>query len=370
MDSVTLILFILGFVLLIVGAEFLVRGASTLAIAVGISPLVVGLTVVAYGTSAPELAVTIDASLEGRSGIALGNIVGSNISNILLVLGLAATVGPLVVKKQLVRQEIPLMIFISILVLLMGLDGKIGFVDGLIFVTGAISYTVYVIRKSRQDIKRIHETYGDAIEQEQERVQGAPQFLLQVGFIAIGLVMLVVGADWLINGAVVIAEILGVSHLVIGLTVIAVGTSLPEIATSIIASIKKQRDIAVGNAVGSNIFNILLVLGVTAMVAPNGVAVPTSALMLDIPFMIIAAFLALTTFFTGYRIDRWEGILFLMGYLSYTGYLYLNATDSPAFEMYQTAMIFFVIPLALLILILSAVKAFRNPKNNEVPTGS
>jgi cation:H+ antiporter len=365
MDSLTLILFILGFVLLIAGAEFLVRGASSLAIAVGISPLVVGLTVVAYGTSAPELAVTIGATFNGRSDIAMGNIVGSNISNILLVLGLAATFGGLVVKKQLVRQEIPLMILISILVFIMGLDGKIGTIDGIIFVVGAVTYTVYVISKSRQDTKRMHATHSEAEEQEQNRAKSVPQILIQLAFIAIGLIMLIFGADWLINGAVVIAKILGVSELVIGLTIIAVGTSLPEIATSVIASIKNQRDIAVGNAVGSNIFNILLVLGLTAILAPNGVAVAPSALRFDIPIMILAAGLALTTFFTGYRIDRWEGILFLVYYFSYTAYLYLSATNNPALGTYRNIMIFFVIPLSLLILIVSAVRAFRDPNNHD-----
>lgn len=368
MDAVTLILFILGFVLLIGGAELLVRGASKLALAVGISPLVVGLTVVAYGTSAPELAVTIGAATSGQSDLALGNVIGSNISNILLVLGLAAILGsPLIVNQQLVRLEIPLMIGVSMLVLLMGLDGKIGRIDGLILALGAISYTVFVVRKSRMESRAIKKQYDEAIDGQAAKAKNVKDFLLQLGMIAVGLALLVLGADWLINGAVVIAEILGVSKLVIGLTVVAVGTSLPEIATSIIASIRNQRDIAVGNAVGSNIFNILLVLGVTAMVAPLGVAVSSAALKFDIPVMITVAAAALPIFFTDYRIDRWEGYLFMFFYAAYTAYLFLNATHHDYLDEFIHAMIYFIIPLTILTLVVLTVKAFLNKNNGKIP---
>ena len=365
MDTLTLVLFILGFFLLIGGAEFLVRGASALAIAIGISPLVVGLTVVAYGTSAPELAVTINATYSGQSDLALGNIVGSNIANILLVIGIAATVGTLTVRPQLVRQEIPLMILVSVLVLLFGLDGRIGRIDGTILVLGAISYTVYVIRKSRQEIKSLEKTYSDALDAEKEATKGTGKIVLQLGMIVIGLFLLVTGADWLIDGAVTIAELFGVSKLVIGLTIVAVGTSLPEIATSVAASMKNQRDIAVGNAVGSNIFNVLLVLGVTALVSPEGVLVNRTALTFDIPVMIAVAVAALAIFFTEYRIDRWEGILLLTYYAAYTAYLVLNATQHGLFDEFQTAMIFFIIPITVISLIGLTIKSFRNSHNNQ-----
>jgi cation:H+ antiporter len=367
MDSVTLILFILGFVLLIGGAEFLVRGASSLALAVGISPLVVGLTVVAYGTSAPELAVTINASFAGQSDLALGNVVGSNISNILLVLGLAASVGgALIVNQQLVRLEIPLMIAVSVLVFVMGMDGNIGMVDGLILVAGAVSYTVFVVHKSRKETKAIAAQYGDAFDGKQAKPKTPTNMLLQLGLIVVGLALLITGADWLINGAVVIAELLGVSKLVIGLTVVAVGTSLPEIATSIIASLRNQRDIAVGNAVGSNIFNILLVLGVTSMVAPNGVDVSPAALRFDIPVMIAVAVAALPIFFTNYRIDRWEGFMFLFFYTAYTAYLFLNATHHDYLDEYITAMVYFIIPLTVVTLIVLTVKALKDKNNGKI----
>jgi cation:H+ antiporter len=368
MDLITFILFILGFVLLVGGAEFLVRGASKLAIAVGISPLVVGLTVVAYGTSAPELAVTINATYSGQSDLALGNVVGSNISNILLVLGIASLIGPLVVKSQLVRQEIPLMILVSVLLLVMGLDENISRFDGIILAIGAVTYTAYVIRKSRRETKRIQQAYDKVFKVERETAKNPLQVVLQLVMILVGLGLLVVGADWLIDGAVAIAELLGISKLVIGLTIVAVGTSLPEIATSIIASIRGQRDIAVGNAVGSNLFNILLVLGVTAIVAPNGIAVSRTALTFDIPVMIAVALAALPIFYTNYRIDRWEGALFLGYYVAYTAYLFLNATNHGALDEFEYAMIFFVIPITLITLITFTIKALRNPNNRQVLT--
>lgn len=368
MDSVTLILFILGFVLLIGGAELLVRGASKLALAVGISPLVVGLTVVAYGTSAPELAVTTNASFVGQSDLAVGNVVGSNISNILLVLGLAAAAGgALIVNQQLIRLEIPLMIGVSILVYLLGLDGRMGRIDGFVLAAGAVAYTIFVIRKSRKETRAIENQYDKAFDGTVKKSTNPMQILLQLGLIVAGLILLVVGADWLINGAVVIAELLGVSKLVIGLTIVAVGTSLPEIATSIIASLRNQRDIAVGNAVGSNIFNILLVLGVTAMVAPFGVEVSGAALRFDIPVMIAVAIAALPIFFTDYRIDRWEGFLFLFFYVAYATYLFLNATHHDYLNGYVNAMVFFIIPLTIVTLTVLTIKAIRDKNNGKVP---
>ncbi len=364
MNVITLILFILGFVLLIAGAELLVRGASKLAIAMGISPLVVGLTVVAYGTSSPELAVTLNAAFAGQADLALGNIVGSNISNILLVLGLAATFAALVVDRQLIRLEVPLMIGLSFLVLFMGMDGVINRYEGIILSLGAISYTVFVIGKSRRENKARQSKDTVASDGNTVRIKTPMQVILQIVLIVVGLALLVLGSDWLIDGAVVIAELLGVNQLVIGLTIVAVGTSLPEIATSLVAAFRGQREMAVGNVVGSNIFNLLLVLGVTSAVSPNGVEVSKTALHFDIPVMIAASLLLLPIFFTHYRIDRWEGILFLGFYAAYTVHLFLNATENAALEGFDLAMSF-VIPVTALTLIILTVKAFRNPKKNR-----
>ncbi len=360
MDALTLVLFVIGLVILIVGAELLVRGASRLAVGFGISPLVVGLTVVAFGTSSPELAVSIGSALSGQADIALGNVVGSNIFNVLFILGLSALIGALVVAQQLIRLDAPLMVGVSILPLLLGLDGKIGRLDGLLLFAGIVAYIIFAIRQSRKETRQIEAEY----EQEfgQGKRMGPRQALIQVGFVIVGLVLLVAGARWLVDGAVAIARSLGLSELIIGLTIIAAGTSLPEVATSVIASLRGERDIAVGNVVGSNIFNVLAVLGLTAVVAPEGVNVPAAALRFDIPFMIAVAIACLPIFFTGYRIARWEGALFLAYYIAYTLYLILDATGHDALPAYSTVMFEFVAPLTAVTLLVLVVRALRQSK--------
>ncbi|MDX1656258.1 MAG: calcium/sodium antiporter, partial [Candidatus Competibacteraceae bacterium] len=262
MDVMTLVLFGLGFVLLVGGAEWLVRGASHLAAASGIPPLIIGLTVVAFGTSAPELAVSVQSALNGQADIALGNVVGSNILNVLLILGLAALIVPLTVSHQLIRLDVPLMIGVSLLVWLLSLDGSLGRLDGLLLVAGIIAYTAFSVIKGRQESQG-----GDEFEQEFGD-PGRRGMAWNLGLIAAGLALLVLGASWLVDGAVMMARYFGISELIIGLTIVSVGTSLPEIAASVVASLRGERDIAVGNVVGSNLFNLLLVLGVTATVAP------------------------------------------------------------------------------------------------------
>ena len=369
MDLITTILFILGFFLLIGGAEILVRGASRLAIAAGISPLVIGLTVVAYGTSAPELAVSVQASFAGQSGIAIGNVVGSNISNILLVLGVSAALAPLAVSQQLIRWDIPIMIALSVLMYLMAFDGNIGRWDGIILFAGAVTYTVIAIRQSRKEIKANRQAKtGDSTA---VQIKITPwQIVRQIGFIVAGLALLVMGARWLVNGAVIIARIFQVNELVIALTIVAVGTSLPEIATSIVAGLRGNRDIAVGNAVGSNIFNILLVLGLCSIVAPRGIDIPAPALNFDIPIMIAVAVACLPIFFSGHRIARWEGFLFLGYFVAYTLYLYLNATHHAALPTFSWVMATFVIPLTVVTLVVLFVRAVRtNNSAKEVHAG-
>ena len=352
MDFLTAILFITGFVLLIVGAESLVRGASRLAVAAGISPLVVGLTVVAYGTSAPELAVTVQSTYNAQPDLAIGNVVGSNISNVLLVLGVSALVSPLVVSRQLVRFSLPIMLLAALALPLMGLDGNISRVDGLILVLGAILYTTYTVRRSRAS------TFESNSELMPDR-SPARQMAMQLGLIVVGLALLLLGANWLVNGAVAAAEALGVSKLIIGLTVVAVGTSLPEVATSVVAGFQGQRDIAVGNVVGSNVFNILLVLGLTAIVSPDGVRVSQPAMRFDIPIMLGVSVTCLPVFFTGYLIRRWEGAMFLAYYAAYTLFLYLQATRHEALSPFSTVMLGFLIPLTAVTLIGLAWRAFH-----------
>jgi len=360
MDALTLVLFIIGLVGLIIGAELLVRGASRLAIGFGISPLVVGLTVVAFGTSSPELAVSTGSALSGQADIALGNVVGSNIFNVLFILGLSASIGTLVVAQQLIRLDVPLMIGVAILPLLLGLDGKIGRLDGLLLFAGIVAYIVFAIRQSRKETKEIEAEYDH--EFGQGGGMGPRQAVIQIALVIAGLALLVVGARWLVNGAVALARSLGLSELIIGLTIIAAGTSLPEVATSVIASLRGERDIAVGNVVGSNIFNILAVLGLTAAVAPEGVTVPVAALRFDIPFMIAVSVACLPIFFTGYRIARWEGLLFLAYYVAYTLYLVLDAAGHDALPAYSTVMFEFVAPLTAVTLLILVVRALRQGK--------
>jgi cation:H+ antiporter len=345
MSLLTLLLFAAGIVLLISGAELLVRGASRLAVALGITPLVVGLTVVAFGTGSPELAVGIQASYAGQADITIGNVVGSNIFNVLLVLGLSAVVAPLIVSQQLVRLDVPLMIVISLGLLFMSIDGMIDRADGAVLLAASMGYTFLLIRISRREAASVQNEYDKAYGGSVHRDRG--RWPLHVLLVLIGLALLVVGAEWLVDGAVVIAQALGVSELIIGLTVIAAGTSLPEVATSIIAGLRGERDIAVGNVVGSNIFNILVVVGATAMVAPEGLSVAPAAINFDMPVMIAASLLCLPIFFVGYRIGRWEGALFLSYYIFYTFYLFLAASQHDALPAFNVIMSHFVIPLTV-----------------------
>ena len=358
MSATVLLLFVLGLVLLVGGAELLVRGASRLAAALGISPLVIGLTVVAFGTSAPELAVSVQSALAGGGGadIALGNVVGSNIFNVLFILGISALIAPLVVSQQLVRVDVPILIGVSALTLALALDGIVGRLDGLLLFAGIVAYTVFAIVQGRKEGAAVQAEYAQEFGQ---KAKGKGATALNLVWIVAGLGMLVKGSDWLVDGAVALARAFNVSELVIGLTIVAAGTSLPEVATSVLASIRGERDIAVGNVVGSNLFNLLAVLGLSATVAPDGVPVAASALHFDLPVMIAVAFACLPIFFTGHRIARWEGALFLGYYVAYTALLVLNASSHAAADTVRQVMLWLVVPLTLLTLGLSVYRQLR-----------
>jgi cation:H+ antiporter len=351
-----------GLVLLLAGAEMMVRGASRMAIALGIAPLIVGLTIVAFGTSSPELAVGVRSALTGEADIALGNTVGSSIFNILVILGLSAVITPLVVAQQLVRFDVPLMVGCSILVYALGWDGRISRLEGAALAAGLFAYLGFLFRKSRQESQAVREEYAQQFGQ--ERCCGWQSWLRNVGLFIVGFVLLIVGSSWLVDGAASLARAAGVSELIIGLTVVAAGTSLPEAATSVVAALRGERDIAVGNAVGSNIFNILSVLGLTSLVAPGGIGVPSPALAFDIPVMIAVAVATFPIFFTGNRIARWEGWLFLGAYGAYLAYVLLDATQHDALPLFSTAMLIFVLPfigVTLLVLLVREVRALRQP---------
>jgi len=350
------VLFVLGGALLVLGAELLVRGASRLAVAIGISPLVVGLTVVAFGTSAPEMAVTVGSAYAGQAEVALGNVVGSNIFNVLFILGVSALIAPLVVASKLVRRDVPLMIGASVAVLVFALDGGIGRIDGVLLFLGIIGYTVFLIRQSRRETAEIEREYEGAVGDEGKPSSPA----VNVVMILVGLGLLVLGSQWLVDAAVATASALGVSELVIGLTIVAAGTSLPEVATSVMATIRGARDIAVGNVVGSNLFNILAVLGLGGIVAPDGIPVPDGALTFDIPIMIGVAIACLPIFLTGYTIARWEAGVFFGYYLAYVTYLVLDAAEHGLAGQLAAAITWFVLPLTALTIGITVVRHQRS----------
>ena len=355
MSIITFVLFCFGFVLLVLGAEVLVRGATQLAIAVGISHLVVGLTIVAYGTSAPEVAVTIQSVYANppQPDLAIGNVVGSNISNVLLVLGVATLIAPLVISPPLVRYSIPFMVFVSGILWLMGLDGQIGRIEGGVLFLAAILYTVISILRSRR-------ATAAAIANGDRAASTVPfsrrRLALNLGQIGFGLVLLVVGARWLVDGAVAVAELLHVSELIIGLTIVAVGTSLPEVATSVVANLRGHGEIAAGNVVGSNIFNILLVLGLCALVAPQPIIVPRAAIRFDIPIMFTISLACWPILYTGWKVHRWEGFAFLVYYAAYIVFLFLQATRHAGLQEYKTVMGWCVLPLTGMVLVVLAAR--------------
>lgn len=335
---------ILGLVLLVVGADWLVKGASRLALSFGISALIVGLTVVAYGTSAPELSVSVMSSIQGKSEMALGNIVGSNIFNVLFILGLSALVAPLIVDKQLIRLDVPVMIAASVVMMVLCLDGIVSRWDGALLFGAAVLYTWWLIRMSR----RAGQARADEGQSKPERVGSVWGNLL---WIALGLGFLVLGSRFLVNSSIDIARALGMSETIIGLTIVAAGTSLPELATSVIASFRGERDIAVGNVVGSNIFNLLSVGGLASLFAPAGLDVADSVIRFDLPFMLAVAIACFPIFFTGFTITRWNGLFFVSYYVAYTCYLIMGATNHDSLPMFSKVMFEFIAPLTAVMLI-------------------
>lgn len=356
----TILLFILGLTLLIIGAEILFRGASKIAAGLGISPLIVGLTVVAFGTSSPELAVSIKSSIAGQADIALGNVLGSNIFNILFILGLSSIIAPLFVSKQLIRFDVPIMILLSVGVLLISFDQVIGGLDGWLMIIGLVFYlgilAFFSLRsKNQSDVTESRD--------KPEKVN----WILNIFFVVAGLFMLILGSRWLVNSSVSFAAQLGISELIIGLTIVAAGTSMPEVVTSIIAALRGERDIAVGNIVGSNIFNILAVLGISSVLAPAGLPVSEAAIGLEIPLLIAVSVACLPIFFTGGTIDRWEGVLFLGYYIAYTMYLILNATQHDLLPAFNNVMFYFVVPITVITIGVIFFQEFKKPTDQASP---
>lgn len=359
----TVLFFFLGLAVLVLGAEFLVYGASRLGLTIGISPLVVGLTIVAFGTSSPELAVSVKAALSGHSDIVMGTCVGSSIFNILFILGLSALVAPLIVSQQLIWYEVPIMIGAHVLLWIVSIDGKIGKLDSLLLFSGIIVYTVFAIIKGRREARLVEKEYEDALPKEPSE-KSSFLVLKQIGSIILGLYFCVLGADWFLDSSIILAKALGVSELVIGMTIVAAGTSLPELATSVVATIRGQRDIAIGNVVGSNIFNILGIIGAAGLVAPDEITVAPSVLTFDLPVALAACVACLPVFFTGHKISRWEGAVFLGYYLIYTAYSVMAVRQHDVLPLFREVLFWFVFPLTFMTFFIIFYRSVYLKKSN------
>jgi cation:H+ antiporter len=347
-----------GLVLLLIGAELMVRAAVRLAERLHVRPLIIGLTIVALGSSAPQMAVSLQAALTDNPDIAVGSVVGSGIFNILVTLGLSALIIPLRVSRQLVRLDIPLMIGASLLVFILAWNKDLGRFDGVLLLGALALYLGLLFRQSRHSTRPHTERPKDTQQ----------SWLISMLMILAGLAMLVFAGRLLLGAAVVVATDLGLSERVIGLTVVAVGTSLPELATSLIAALRGQRDIAVGNVIGANLFNLLGVLGLTALLAPTPLSVSPNALDFDLPVMLGVAALCLPVFYSGYRVTRAEGLLLLGLYLVYGLHVVSFTTGMPLAGKLERLMLFYVLPALLTFLLFTSIRAWRRQHHKrDVP---
>lgn len=339
-----------GLVLLIVGADLLVKGASRLAALFGVPNLIIGLTIVAFGTSAPELAVSVKAAFDGEAELAVANVVGSNIVNILLILGISSIILPLAIARQLVRQDVPIMVGLSLLLVIFAQDGQLSKLEGTVFIIALLSYTGLLFWQGRRQ--------GNSASNDDLNIAAsAPPSIWKSSILVItGLLLLILGSDWLVSSAVKLAISWGVSEVLIGLTIVAIGTSLPELMTSIVAAMKGERDIAVGNVVGSNIFNIICVLGISGMVSPTPLLVGEQLRLVDIPTMLAVACLCIPFFFTERILSRIEGAFFVLLYIAYTWFLIATALDSAHTDTLEMAILYGLVPLVVAYVVFSFIK--------------
>lgn len=348
-----------GLVLLVAGADALVSGASRIAQRFGIPPLIIGLTIVAIGTSAPEITVSTTAALSGNTELALGNVVGSNIFNVLLILGLASIILPLSVHVSLIRQEVPVMVGFSLLLLVLILDGSLSrFEAGLLLLLG-IAYMSLLLFQARR-VVRAEKNIALDLPETNNWLARVPTALL----IPLGLLGLVGGAQLLVKAATTIALSLGISELIIGLTVVAIGTSLPEVAASVAAALRGQRDLAIGNVVGSNIFNIALCLGLAGVVAPDGLAAPMQLITFDLRVMVVVAIVLLPLIITQYTVSRLEGVLLLFWGAVYLVCTVLTATSSPLLSWFNPIVMFGLFPATLIFLVTTVIITLRGSRHS------
>jgi cation:H+ antiporter len=341
-----------GLLLLIIGAELLVRAALRLATRLHVRPLIIGLSLVAFGSTAPQLTVSLQAAYQGAPDVAVGSVIGSNIFNVLVILGLAALIIPLRVSRQLVRLDIPLMIAASALVYLLASNGLLGRFEGAMLLLGLAGYLLMLWHQSRHYAR----TYPAA---PAAHVHAWRFWSGTLGQVLLGFILLSLAGHLLLEAAVEVATDLGLSERVIGLTVVAVCTSLPELAAALIAALRGEREIAVGTVIGSNLFNLLAVLGTTALVAPEPLSISPNALDFDLPVMLGVAALCLPVFYSGYRVTRAEGLVFLCLYLAYGLHVVTFTTGLPLAGRLERLMLFYVLPALALVLLYTTLRAWR-----------
>lgn len=322
---ITVGLFVLGLIALIVGAELIVRCGTRVAARLGVSPIVIGLTIVSVGTSTPELAVGIESALQGNGSLAVGNIAGTNTVNILLILGLSALLRPLAIQMSTLRLDLPVITVVAVAFLLMSWNGVLTRTEGALMVSAGIIYTAVIVRSAQRESRKFREEfereYGPKL-----RNNGWGEILWNTVALIAGIGIVVVGSDWLVDAAVEIARKLGVSDAFIGLTIVAIGTSSPELVTTVIGTLRNDRDIAIGNLLGSSIYNILFILGITCLVPSAGVAVEPDLIYIDIPVMTAVALVCVPVFLSGRQVTRFEGGAFVVAYVTYLVYLIVSRT--------------------------------------------
>jgi len=315
--------FVAGLAALVAGAEVMVRGATKIASRLGISALIVGVTIVAIGTSMPEMAIGVVAASEGTGELAVGNIAGANVINLLFVLGLSALMLPLAIESRTLRYELPVMAGAAVLLLVLAFDGVLSRVDGVILVSCAIVYTVAVVWAARRETRDVA---AEFIEAASITATGRGTTALHVAMMLGGIAIIVLGAERLVGAAVGIAVGFGVSEALIGLTVVAIGTTAPELATTVVSTLRGNRDIAVGNLLGSSIYNVLLILGVTCLVPAHGIALPPALVRVDIPIMVAVTLACIPIFITGRRVGRVEGGAMVCAYLGFLAFVLTTQT--------------------------------------------
>lgn len=320
--------FLAGLIVLAGGSEVMVRGGTGLASRLGISPIIIGLTVVSIGTSMPELAIGVLAVGEGSGALAVGNIAGTNVVNLLLILGLSALLVPLALQIRTIRSELPVMAGVAVLFWLLAADGRLTRLDGLILVAGAVVYTVAVVLSARRESRRAAMAFAGEFRAAPVGTGTSGRYgtIRDLAMTVGGIVVIVIGADWLVDGAVGVSRAFAVSDALIGLTVVAIGTSAPELMTTVVSTIRGDRDIAIGNLIGSSVYNILLVLGITCLVPDDGIALPESLARIDIPIMVVVALACVPIFLSGRRVSRVEGGVMIAAYFLYLAFLIATQT--------------------------------------------